>query len=79
MTTIDDRLTKLEDGHASLSSMFERVIGVLEVQASLIGTIRETQAQVLELLGQMQETQQAIVAKLNEHSSDLTLIKKYLG
>ena len=65
MTTIDDRITKLEDA-------FSRVIPLLEA-------IIETQNGHTGKLDAIIATQAEHTALLNQHSIELELIKGYLG
>ena len=65
MTTIDDRITKLED-------VFGRVIPLLEA-------IIETQNGHTGKLDAIIATQAEHTALLNQHSIELELIKGYLG
>ena len=65
MTTIDDRITKLEDA-------FDRVIPLLEA-------IIETQNGHTGKLDAIIATQAEHTALLNQHSIELELVKGYLG
>jgi uncharacterized protein YhaN len=65
MTTINDRMTKLEDA-------FSKVIPLLE-------TIIETQNGHTGKLEAIIATQEEHTVLLNQHSIELSLIKGYLG
>ena len=69
MTTINDRLERLEDAFANtLPQLVEAVNTVVATQKTIV----ETQQGIL-------DTQKTIIAALNRQSTDIEIIKGYLG
>ena len=72
MTTINDRLERLEDA-------FVNIVTMQKAMQEGMTSIVETQRAMQESLARVLETQQTIIDALNQQSSDITLIKEYLG
>ena len=65
MTTVDGRITKLEDAFGNLIPLLETIIETLNGHTGKLDAIIATQAEH--------------TALLNQHSIELELIKGYLG
>jgi hypothetical protein len=79
MTTVNDRLEKLEAGFLKLVEMEDNNTKIFEKMVASLDVLAEGQQKIVETQEQMLETQQAIIASLNRQSGDLELIKGYLG
>ena len=86
MTTLGDRMDNLENAVIRIVPMLERIV---ETQGGMLESLErvvETQGKMMETQEKMMETQErmmgmleTIIEKLNEHSSELTLIKNYIS
>ena len=72
MTTMNDRLVKLEDAYVNTVQILKQIV---ETQNTMMGMVK----QVVETQERIVETQQTIISALNRQSGDLELIKQYLG
>ena len=75
-------LDRQESFETSLGMVVETQREMLTVQREMLTTqreMRDTQREILETQGRMLEMLAAIIEKLNEHSSDMTLIKNYIS
>ena len=72
MTTINDRITRLEDAFVNQQELNREMVGILREHGELLRTIASTQREHTTLL-------QSIVSTLQEHSIDLKFIKEHLG
>ena len=79
MTTIDDRITKLEDAFARVIPLLEAII---ETQNGHTGKLDDHTGKLDGHTGKLDAiiaTQAEHTALLNQHSIELELIKGYLG
>ena len=82
MTTIPDRVSKLEDAFLSQAAILQEHTSILKGVAEVLSRVVETQQEHTSVLSRVVETQQehttllkAIVSTLLEHSTDLAVIK----
>ena len=78
MTSLDDRVTRLENAFVELvplvRDLTEGQNRMLETQNRML----ETQNRMLEVLQEHSVLLRSIVSTLQEHSADITIIKGYL-
>ncbi len=86
MTTINDRLEKLEDAFVELVPLVRQISATqqqmnkrLDAMDGRLTSLEKTQNQMLETQNQMLETQKQIISTLQAQSTDIALIKEYLG
>ena len=93
MTTINDRLEKLEEAYVKVPPLLYQIIGLLETHSKILGAHTDTLNSHTDTLDAHTDTLNshtdtldahtakldAIIGTLNEHSVDLKLIKEYLG
>ena len=79
MTTINDRITRLEDAFISQQELNREIVGLLK---SIADTQRQHTTILQEHTGLLKEHTmllQGVVSTLQEHSIDLKFIKEHLG
>ena len=79
MSTVNDRLTQLEEAMTALVPLVRNVVETQGEIVKAIGTVVGTQKRIVEAQDAIVETQKAIIGTLNEQSTDVALIKGYLG
>ena len=85
MTSLDDRVTRLENAFVDLVSLVRDLTEgqnrLEETQNRMLGTLAQvvqTQNRMLETLQEHSDILRGVVHTLQEHSADLTIIKSYL-
>ena len=93
MTTINDRLEKLEDAFVELTPALKELERLREAFAEITPDLRElavdAKQSVKDIIGMLVEVAriqrehtellQTVVSALNTQSTDLTIVKEYLG
>ena len=72
MTTVNDRITRLEDAFVSQQELNGEMVGLLKA-------IAETQRQHTTILQEHTVLLKSVVSTLQEHSIDLKFTKEHLG
>ena len=79
MTTINDRITRLEDAFSQVVPLLEGIAATQVEQTAVLGQHTGKLDSYSAVLDQHTDKLDAIIAALNEQSIDIALIKGHIG